>query len=382
MEFSRQPGSPVLAAPLVSRYLLKYLFLEVGVGFLMGTVIFLLIMLAFQAIRLTDLIIFHQVSFAQMAQLSYYLMYSFLPLAIPVAFLFSVLLGISRANSEGEVLALQVNGVSIGQIFAPVLLFSALLTAFCLQASLYSVPKGNRGFELLVTKLSAKQMLAALRPGVFIEGFYGMVLFSERIDQAGAQMHRVFLYDERDPERPYAIAAQAGMLSGDPGKSRLTLRLLDGAIHVDRPARDGVQQKITFDVYDINLQLRTGENAWRDYSLPSMSYTQLKEQMGQAGDPRRRLEMEVELHRRISLSFACIVFGAMGFFIALLSKRGIRSSAIVLCLGVAVVYWLCYVAASALAAQGRFAPWLGIWLPNFLFLAVPVLCYRKYVRGA
>jgi len=365
----------------VSRYLVRYITVEVLYGFLLGTVIFLSIMLLFQAIRLSEFLINQQVSLWDVGRMAYFLMLSFLPVAIPIAFLFSVLMGISRANSEGEIMGLQVSGISLGQIYRPVLFFSLLLSGFCLYTSMFAVPKGNRGFELLITKLGSERIIATLKPGVFMEGFYGLTLFAETVSTRTNEMKKVFIYDSRDDEHSFAISAQRGKIKANPDIGLLTLRLFDGAIYVDKNEAGGIQQKISFDIYDVNLDMGTKGNAWRDYSMPSLTYPQIQERLTDAkkgGDDHNFRRLSVELHRRFSMAFACVIFGAMGFFIATLSVKGIRSSAIVLCLGVGVIYWLSYLLANAMAIGGWVLPWLGIWAPNVVFLFVPIFCYHRY----
>ena len=90
--------------------------------------------------------------------------------------------------------------------------------------------------------------------------------------------------------------------------------------------------------------------------------------------------LEVEMHKRLSLAFSCLIFAGLGFFIGALSQRGIRSTAIILCLVVAMIYWLALLAAQAFASGGMVAPWLGIWAPNFFFAGVAYFCYRRYAR--
>jgi lipopolysaccharide export system permease protein len=331
---------------------------------------------------LTEFIVIHQVSLWNVAKISIFLMLSFLPIAVPIAFLFSVLMGISRANSEGEILALQVNGISLIQIYSPLLIFSFFVTGFCLYTSLYTVPHGNRQFELLITKLRGEKVMSAVKPGVFVQGFYGLVLFAEQIMPLRNEMRRVFIWDEREEKHPLFIAAKSGIMRTSPEKGVLTLRLSTGTIHMDPKDKDDVLQLIDYGVYDINLDLAESGDGWRDYSPPSYTYPQLKQRLKETvHDIPTYRTLLVEKHRRISLSFSCLVFSALGFFIGILSQRGIRSTAIVLCMFVALVYWISYIAANALALSGHVPPWLGIWTPNFLFAGVAYLCYRRY-RGA
>lgn len=366
---------------LVSFELSKYLSHEVVFSFLSGTIIFLLIMLMFQMIRLSEFVVVHQVALKDVARLFSYMALAFFPIAIPISFLFSVLMGISRANSEGEILALQVNGFSLKQIFLPVLVFSGVVSLFCLYTSLYTVPQGNRSFELLVTKLTNERAIAALKPGVFSD-LHGLTLYAEEVIPVKNEMKRVFIYDEREEAHPLAISAEAGLLKRQETKGVLTLRLTNGTISIDSKPLDGIQQKMGFEVYDINLNLDPKGDSWRAYSPPSYTYPQLKQRLTEVlPDPPQYRQLLVELHKRFSLSFSCLVFAGLGFFIGTLSQRGIRSTAILLCLAVGLVYWLSYLAANALAAGGWIMPWLGMWLPNIAFAGVGYLCYRRTLRG-
>ncbi len=363
--------------------LTKYVGNEVLWSFVSGTTIFLCILLMFQAIRLSEFIVIHQVAIQDVARISLYLMLSFMPIAIPIAFLFSVLMGISRANSEGEILALQVNGISLAQIYSPLFMFSIVVTGLCLYTALWTVPQGNRSFELMISKLRNERVMSALKPGVFMEGFYGLVVFAEHIVPVKNEMKRVFIYDEREEKHPIFISAQSGLLRNPSDKGVLTLRLSNGTIHLDHRQAGGVQQLIDFKVYDINLDIGgdSGEG-WIGYSPPSYTYPQLKQRLHETlHDIPIHRSLLVEFHRRFALSFSCIVFSALGFAIATLSTRGIRSTAVILCLAVALVYWLAYVSANALAMSGLVPVWLGIWSPNFLFTLVAWYCYKRY-KGA
>lgn len=359
-----------------------YILGDILPSFLIGTVVFLLIMLMFQVIRLSEFVVVHQVSIFDIGRLCVYLMLSFVPIAVPIAFLFSVLMGVSRANSDGEILALQSTGFSASQIFAPLGAFSVVVTGVCLYTSLYTVPQGNRSFELLFTKLANERVMAALKPGVFIEGFYGLVIYAEHVVPVKNELQRVFIYDDREEKHPLIVTAENGILRHSPERGLVTLRLNKGAINIDRGESQGIQQKIEFDLYDINLNVAESGHGWREYSPPSYNYTQLKTRLEETRpDPPAHRQLLVELHRRFSLSFACMVFATLGFFIGVLSFRGIRSSAVVLCLLVAVIYWTSYITANAMALSGAVAPWLGIWLPNLIFLLVSVFCYRKRFSG-
>ncbi len=357
---------------------IKFLTYVVVFSFLMGTGVFLLIMLMFQAIRLSEFVVYYQVPLKDVLRLSFYMMTTFLPVALPIAFLFAVLMGISRANSDGEILALQVGGLSLEQVFAPLFTFSIFVTGVCLWTALYTVPRANRAFELLITRLGSERAISQLKPGVFVEGFHGLTLFAEQIVPIKNEMKRIFIYDEREEAHPLSITAQAGVLKNVPEKGLVTLRLSHGSIYMDNKKPSEILQKIEFDVYDMNLDIGDRGEVGRAWSPPSYNFDQLRARLTETiADPPSHRLLQVEYHRRFSLSLCCLVFAALGFFIGALSQRGVRSAAIVLCLAVALVYWLSYVFANAVAISGSLPPWVAMWAPNLVFSVLAYYCYRR-----
>lgn len=360
----------------------RYLFREIVPPFLLGTILFVMILLLFQAIRLMEFVIGNQVPLADVTALSFHLMMTFLPVAIPVSFLFAVLMAISRAQSEGEIMALEVSGTSLRQVIVPVVAIGALVALGSVQLALYRAPRSNRAFELLITRLGSERVVAQIKSGVFNTGFHGMTLYAEQVKPLRSELTRVFLYDERDETRPLAIVADAGVLRQIPEKGRLLLRLTNGAIHPLRTQFTALQQKIEFDLYDIYLDI-AGSATWtRPYSMPSFDYPQLRDQIAAApaGTVQYR-RLVVELHRRYALAFSAVVFAALGFATALRGRRGVRSGAIVLCLFVGLVYWLSFLASNAVALRGFADPRLIVWAPNIAFLALSYGAYRKFRSG-
>jgi lipopolysaccharide export system permease protein len=365
---------------LFSWHLIKYLAVEVFFSFIIGTGIFLLILLLFQFIRLSDFVVVHQVGLKDVGKLSVYMILSFFPIAIPIAFLFAVLMGISRSNSDGEIIAMQANGISIHQIFAPLAAFSVLVSLVSLYTGLFTVPRANRAFELLITRLENERVMAGMKPGVFQEGFLGLVLFAEHIVPVKNEMKRVFIYDERDEGHPLAITAQAGVLRSVPETGIVTLRLSNGSIYVDKRKAEGVQQKIDFEVYDINLDMGVHGGSWREPSPPSHTLYDLQRRLKETEkDIPENRKLKVEFHRRFSMAFSCLVFAGLGFFIGIRSQKGIRSTAIILCILVGLVYWLAIVGSNAMALTGWVAPWLGVWAPNFFFTGVAYWLFRRSI---
>jgi lipopolysaccharide export system permease protein len=81
---------------------------------------------------------------------------------------------------------------------------------------------------------------------------------------------------------------------------------------------------------------------------------------------RKRIDQfRVEVQKKFSIPFACIVFVLIGAPLGMRARRG----------GIAVgffsvafflFYYLCLIGGEQLADRGRLSPWLAMWLPNIV----------------
>ncbi len=81
----------------------------------------------------------------------------------------------------------------------------------------------------------------------------------------------------------------------------------------------------------------------------------------------------VEIHKKFSLPFACIVFVLVGAPLGIMARRGGFAVATALSLGFFVVYWGLLIAGEELADRGLVSPILGMWSPNILLAFVGIL---------
>ena len=81
----------------------------------------------------------------------------------------------------------------------------------------------------------------------------------------------------------------------------------------------------------------------------------------------------VEIHKKFSLPFACIVFVLVGAPLGIMARRGGFAVATALSLGFFVVYWGLLIAGEELADRGLLSPILGMWSPNIVLAFVGIL---------
>jgi lipopolysaccharide export system permease protein len=84
---------------------------------------------------------------------------------------------------------------------------------------------------------------------------------------------------------------------------------------------------------------------------------------GYEKDARRYL---VEIHKKFSIPFACIVFVFIGAPLGIMARRGTFGVGASLSIGFFFVYWACLIGGEKLSDRLFIQPWLGMWIANIV----------------
>ncbi len=85
----------------------------------------------------------------------------------------------------------------------------------------------------------------------------------------------------------------------------------------------------------------------------------------------------VEIHKKYSIPFACVVFVLVGSPLAIRMSRSGMNMAIGLSIVFFLVYYVCLIGGEKLADRGFTSPFLAMWSPNIVFGALAVVLIRK-----
>ncbi|RME16136.1 MAG: LPS export ABC transporter permease LptF [Bdellovibrio sp.] len=364
---------------LKSRIAFKYIFFELIPPFLMGIGIFIFIILMFQSFRLMEYILIHGAGFKMILQILFYMSISFLPFVLPMSLLFSILITYGRMNNDSEIIAFRSIGLSFPSIIAPAFTLALITTFLSLQVSFQLAPWGNRQSEVLIHKLAALKPGTTIKSGVFSEGFFNLVVYTNKVDSRTGWLKDVFIYDERNPQNPMAIVAPRGKLvtKDEPPIYKAFLRLYNGNIH--RPQKN-IYTKIDFETYDIFLEdaIRIGE---KQKTLLSLTIQDLYQKLKNPSLPENEKRLfAIEYHRRWALSFACLIFALMGASLgSVANKRSGKSSGFVLSIGVVVLYWSLYMIFEGLGKSGWLPVSLSAWSTNILLGTYSFYTFKKHL---
>jgi len=88
----------------------------------------------------------------------------------------------------------------------------------------------------------------------------------------------------------------------------------------------------------------------------------------------------VEIHKKYSLSFACIIFVLVGIPLGTLSRRGGMGVAIGFSFVIFILYWSSLITGERLADKLILSPMIAMWIFNIILLGVGIFLMKKVIR--
>jgi lipopolysaccharide export system permease protein len=150
-------------------------------------------------------------------------------------------------------------------------------------------------------------------------------------------------------------------------------RLVKPAPATVTPAHDGPRPRFT---------LRPGQSAYPGVPLAArdeyLTRQRIETEVNKRDSFVRQIQRyKVEIHKKYSIPFACVVFVLVGSPLAIRMSRAGMNMAIGLSILFFLVYYVCLIGGEKLADRGFTTPFLAMWSPNLVFGAMALLLLRK-----
>jgi lipopolysaccharide export system permease protein len=352
----------------MKRILSLYIIREIASLFLLGIMVFTLILLMGRLIKLTDLVITRGVPLADVSRMILYLMPSFLVFTIPMAFLLAVLLAFGRLSADNEITVMKAGGISLMQMMPPVVLCGLCAALLTLAASTVGVPWGNSAFKELSFTVLKQNVAATIREKVFWDDTPGIVMYTEHYDEEHHTLKGVIIHDGRDLTRPLTIFATDGVISSGPNRNDIRLVLNNGSIHAVGTAEE--YRLVQFGEYTMTIG-GSGQGSGLGRNELDMTVAELQRQVDNPATTKPvRLKMQSELHSRFAFPFASLVFAVVAVPLGLQNRRSGKSAGFSTSIGILLAYYVVQSLLRTLAEKGSLPPALALWLPNMIFLGL------------
>jgi lipopolysaccharide export system permease protein len=303
--------------------------------------------------------------------------------AVPVAFLFGVLVSVGRLSADSELTAMRALGVSLGQFSIPFFALALLVSAA--TAWLMAVVEPNARSQLREVAATVASRGAIVEPGTFrrLDREGRRLLFVDSVAEDG-QLEGVLISDRSEAAHAFTVVASKARFRLDADSSEAHLLLEEGDVHFE-PADPNANtyRRIAFSTFDYSLNVEDVVGGGPCNQRPEeMTTARIREVLdyfatheGKPPDCARVKTVDpyrIQYQRRLALPFAPIVFAALGVALGIRRTRGARSSGMLVCIGLVFGYYALLSLGSFLAEEGTLPPAAALWLPNLLFGAASI----------
>jgi len=285
-------------------------------------------------------------------RLPYLLMYS-----LPLSCLLGVLLSVGRISSDNEIIALKVGGISFFKILSVFLTVGLIISLSLVVLNDFVISKAHFASRKLLRAVSKENPLAFVEPGSFVE-FRDYQLFTQDIE--ANTLKKVFINETKEGSSNI-IYAEKGDFIIDEGF--LKIKLKNG--FMEGPS---MKYRIHFKNHFMHLPIEK-QDIKTSKKPKDMGIKEIKNAItALRNEDKNPLPLQVELHRKLSLSFSSIVFVLLGFGIAGVVKHREKTINIGICIaGGMVYYFLSETLCKTIAFKMILPVFLVMWLPNVIF---------------
>lgn len=416
-----------------------YILKEFFPPFLLSLGLFTFIMLLDKLLDLLDLIVSKGVPMRIVAEIFILLLPSMIAVVIPMGVLAGILIAVARLSGDLEITAMKANGVSIYNIIFPLGLVALIIAVVLVVFNNSVLPDANHVARNLLLDIGTMRPTAQIEPGMFVDEIENYRIFVQEKDDLTGKLIGVIIHSNTPGAPARTITAMEGTME-PVSANHLRLTLEDGQMH-EKDRVNGYRYS-TFTTYIIDIA-RSAELVRHDRdnrgdremsasqmqsfidsisvrkilltdSIHVISKTFLSEVDAEtnpvlSGDSLRRMrntiswltststdlillneqvenlqknigKYNVEIHKKYSIPFACLVFVFLGVPLGLSTKSSSKGIAVTMSLIFILVYYFFLIAGEQLADRGMVSAWAAMWSPNILLGALGVYLTIRSMR--
>jgi lipopolysaccharide export system permease protein len=382
-----------------------YLVRQVLASLVITAMVFTFVLLLGNALKtILPLLVNRQLTLAVVAEAAALLVPFAWVFALPMGMLTATLLVFGRFSADQELTAVRASGISLLSLISPILLLSLALCALSALVNMEIGPRCRVAYTSILFNLKLELSGIQMPEGRFIKDFPGYIFYAGR--NRGGELEDVMVFVLKDETNVVTtVRAARARLEVDAPNKTLTLRLYDGKT-VD--FRDGRMLPGAFAELPLQLDFSQKRSSVFRPKLSDMTAGQLWDELhdweerlnapppgrqlsaDQLRTRRRELErllgdpttpIRFQIHQQVAFSFACFGFTLVGIPLGIRMHRRETNVGIGVALMLVAVYYSFIMLGQSLDTRAEYAPYLIVWLPNFIFQAVGAVLLWRANRG-
>ena len=296
-----------------------------------------------QAARFADIFFSANIPTTLVSQLTLALIPNVIAFTCPMAVLVGVIIGLSKMQTDSELVAIRASGVGNLQITAPVLLVGCVLSIFAFVINLYGVPLAASIVRKVAIQTAIYKLESPIEPGVFNTEVAGYTIYVRDGDISAGQWKNIFVHNEDEKTGTVRlITSRNGRIDSSGEFSEL---VLENAVATTFNNLPGQQKFISENIGDVRfaIQTRRGDLIQKlssaELAPEELGLSQLSDYASGKAGPERT-EARILWQRRIVLSVTPLIFCLLGTALILRFNRRGKGFGIVVALACLIAYYL------------------------------------------
>jgi lipopolysaccharide export system permease protein len=376
----------------------RYLTTQVLLTLIMTVAVFTFVLLLVNVLKeILTLLVARQITLPVVFKAIGLLLPYIMTYVLPFGMLTAMLLVFGRFSADQELTAIRASGISLISMITPLIVLSLGLSLLCGVINLWLAPQSRAAYRTLIYQLGSRNITSLITEDRFIDEIPGLIFYTRKKD--GDELEDVRIYTIETNQIKTRISAERGRIIWNPGARQISFEL-QNALSEFKNEKPKVDPNLigppvahpeeipewgqafagmwTTEPYDLTPLFRSD----RKLRIGDMTIGQLIQERanlkakGISDSPAR-----VQMHRRVSFSFACVGFTLVGIPLAIRAHRRETSIGIAISLLLVAMYYSFFILADAFSAREKLHPELILWIPNFLFQGIGAFLLHRANKG-
>ncbi len=350
----------------------KHLLKEISINYVFSHLILILVFFIVKLADLIDKLLSGNIDFFSLVKLIILLLPSLNSFIFPIATLSSILFTFSYMSSNNEIIALKSAGVSPLRLIRIPVIFGFIIFFIAIFNNLIIVPYSTKKFFLEFREIAKNKIFNSLTEKTFNEIVPNLIFFPDKVNKKKHLIKNLFIYDNTQKKEQIITATSCNYFANN---EKIIFNLNNGEIHIK--GKNENYQILKFQEYKFYFNLKMlekGINIKLKDKESSISYLKKKIKIAKSkGNLKRVRFLKMEIYKRYSLPFACIIFALLAIPFGLTNVKNAKSYSILILILNIFVYYTLIAISSNLVKKGDISPFIGAWLPNLIFIIITSL---------
>ncbi|MDR0823164.1 MAG: LptF/LptG family permease [Endomicrobium sp.] len=366
-----------------------YIIKEFFSSFLFAIAVFSVLLLLDRVFDLVNLFLSKGVSFFTVVQLFSYLYPNILPLAVPMAVLFGILLAYGRLSEDNEITAMKANALNYRTITSPIIIIAAVISILLIFFNTLIAPLLQHKVRDLFEDILTQSPLVSFIPKTTVN-LGGYSIYANAANKEGNVLSGISIYKFSDKSKAvntndikssnvsWRITASSASIKLY--KTGVQMTLYNG--YWQRSSAEELRKMthITFQSYSffISLQQFSKGQSISVQELNSFEIIEKIKEYKKQNTPY--IAYSIEFWTRFVFALAPLIFAFVAIPIGILAGKGGKGIGLLISVAILIVYYMLFIL-SVNIAQKNYAP-AGIimWLPDIAAMLFGLYFTLKMVK--